>query len=396
MRVRTLAVCFLFLLLCTGAALRPAPVAAQLTPADSASVLLETARAFEADGRWEVAEALYRLIVERYGSTATGAEARERLLSPPREVVYGSGNVELQIWGALYGSWLGIAVPGALGADSPGPYGTGLLLGGPSGFLAGRSLARALSLTEGQARAITLGGSWGTWQGYGWREVFDFGVEQICDPAPFGGGEFCFGTEDSSEEAFAAMIIGGLTGIAAGALLSDRDITPGTGTVVNFGSLWGSWFGVAGGIIFGLEDDDLLAATLLGGNAGLAATAVLAPGWNVSRSRARLVSIAGVLGGLSGAGIDLITQPDNEKVAIGIPLVASIVGLGIGIAATRDDDPSVLGLTGSASDGALLRLDDGRLSVATPVPVPTLVPWEGATGHGWRTALRVELFRASF
>jgi hypothetical protein len=62
----------------------------------------------------------------------------------------------------------------------------------------------------------------------------------------------------------------------------------------------------------------------------------------VSRSRARLVSIGGVLGGLAGAGIDLLVQPDSEKAAVGIPLLGSVVGLAIGIATTGDEDSDVL------------------------------------------------------
>jgi hypothetical protein len=226
----------------------PAPdrASAQVSAADSAAVLLETARTFEARDRWDVAEPLYRLIIERYGSTPAADVARERLAAPPAAVVYGSGRVEAQVWMTLYGAWLGVAVPGAFGADQPEAYGTGLLLGAPAGFLAGRGLASALDLTEGQARAITLGGSWGTWQGFGWREVFELGTGEICESDPFGPGEFCYETEDASEETFAAMIVGGLVGIGGGALLSGRDITPGTGTVVNFGSLWGSWLGIRG------------------------------------------------------------------------------------------------------------------------------------------------------
>jgi hypothetical protein len=40
----------------------PAAARAQLTAADSAAVLLETARTFEARERLDVAEALYRLV----------------------------------------------------------------------------------------------------------------------------------------------------------------------------------------------------------------------------------------------------------------------------------------------------------------------------------------------
>jgi hypothetical protein len=218
-------------------------------------VILETARQFEAEGRWEVAEALYRLVLQRYGMTSAATEARARLVTPPDQVVYGDGSVELSVWMTLYGAWLGVAIPGALGADSPEPYGVGLLAGGPTGFLAGRGLARSLHLTEGQARAITLGGTWGTWQGFGWREVFDWGVDQRCDSYP--GGTYCGDAEDAVEEQFAAMVVGGLVGIGTGALLSNRDITPGTGTVVNYASLWGTWFGVAGGVLMDLEDDDL-------------------------------------------------------------------------------------------------------------------------------------------
>lgn len=374
----------------TLGAANASPASAQLAPSDSASVLLDAARGFESSGRWDVAAAVYQLIVDRYASTSAAAEARARLAAAPREIAAGSGSVELRVWMTLYGAWLGVAVPGAFGADSSEPYGVGLLLGGPTGFLAGRGLANALDLTEGQARAITLGGTWGTWQGFGWREVFDLGVEQVCTTDSF--GEYCYDFEDSSEETFAAMIVGGLGGIAIGTLLSQREMTPGTASAVNFASLWGTWFGVAGGMLLDLEDDDLLAATLVGGDVALVAAALLAPRWNVSRSRARLVSIAGVLGGLAGAGVDLLAKPDDDKVAIGIPLAGSILGLGIGMATTRGrgDDTAAL------PDGALLRLRDGRLSFGAPTPTPTLVPSPGRAGIAWRPALALELFRADF
>ena len=370
---------------------------AQVSAADSAAVLLETAREFEARERWDVAEPLYRLILERWSATPAAARARERLVAPPDAVVYGSGRVEAQVWMTLYGAWLGLAVPGALGADEPEAYGAGLLVGGPAGFLGGRALANGLDLTEGQARAITLGGTWGTWQGWGWREVFELGTGERCDPEPFGPDEFCYETEDATEEEFAAMIVGGLAGIAGGALLSGRDITPGTGTVVNFAALWGTWFGFAGGFLGGLEDDGLLASTLIAGDAALLAGALLAPGWNVSRSRARLVSIAGVLGGLSGGGLDLILQPDDEKVAVAIPLAGSLLGLGIGLVATRDGGTPVGSLdVDGGGDGSVLTLRNGRLGLGMPLPAPTLLATHRPEGTRWVPALRLDVFRARF
>jgi hypothetical protein len=373
------------------AAVSTRPVQAQVTAADSAAVLIGTARAFEARERLDVAEALYRLVLERYGSTTAAEAARERLASLVARGGAANGAVETQVWMTLYGAWLGVAVPLAFGADSPEAYGVGLLLGGPSGFLAGRTLARALDLTEGQARAITFGGTWGTWQGLGWQEVFDIGIDQTCGPDLFGGGEVCYANEDSSEEMFAAMIAGGLTGITAGALLSRRNITPGTGTLVNFGALWGTWFGVAGGTIAGLDGNDLLATTLVSGDVALLATALLAPRWNMTRSRARLISIAGVLGGLAGAGLDLIAQPDNEKVLMAIPLAGSIIGLTVGALATRNEDPTRVGAVGT-----LLRLDGGRLALGTPVPVPTMVRIDGPRGTRWEPAMGLHLFRTTF
>jgi hypothetical protein len=121
----------------------------------------------------------------------------------------------------------------------------------------------------------------------------------------------------------------------------------------------------------------------------------MAPGWNVSRSRARLVSILGVLGGLGGAGLDLIVQPDDEKVAIAIPLAGSIAGLLIGIASTRDSGPVANSLE-AAADGALLRLEDGRISFGMPNPVPTWVTFDGPRGPELRPALGLEIFRARF
>ncbi len=373
----------------------PPHAAAQVADTDGAAVLLETAQTFEARGRWAVAEAIYELILERFPGTAAAAEAQARLASPPSDVVLGDGSVELQVWSTLFGAWLGVAVPAAFGADSPEPYGVGLLLGGPGGFLAGRSVARATDLTEGQVGALSLGGWWGTWQGFGWQEVFEIGVEQTCDPVV---PEQCYDAESSDEEAFAAMILGGAVGLTTGALLSRREITPGTGSIVNFGPLWGTWFGVASGVLMGLEDDDLLASTLVGGNAGLIAAAAFAPGWDVSRNRARLVSIAGVLGGLAGGGLDLLLQPDNEKVAIGIPLLGSIAGLAIGIGTTRDDDPRAdrgqHEEEGPHTSLAVLR--NGRFTLHPPVPSPTIVRSELREGRTWHPALRIGLFQATF
>ena len=366
----------------------------QVTAADSAEVLLDAASRFSSQGRHDVADALYRLIAERFPSTPAAEVARVRLGAVRSGGTVGGGRVELQVWSTLYGLWLGIAVPGALGADGSEPYGLGLLLGGPAGFFAGKQIAGSRDLTEGQARAITLGGTWGTWQGFGWAEVLDLGQEQVCRDD--GYGRYCYDEGDSSEETFAAMILGGAAGIAAGAALSSRPISPGVATAVNFGSLWGSWLGFGFGYLADLEDDALLAATLVGGNAGLVGTALKARDWNPSRSRARIVSIYGVIGGLSGLGVDLLAQPDDEKVAMGIPLAGSIAGLALGVMNTRSYDTVEPAAAGTPPGGALLNLSQGTWSLGAPMPQPRMLELDGPRGLVRKPALGLTLLNARF
>lgn len=396
-------VTILFLLGVLGAA-SPRSAPSQVSRADSAAVLLSAATSFEEDGQEDVARALLHYVTERFGDTPAGAAARG-ILAEGRWGGRTGSRVELQVWSTLYGLWLGVAVPAALGAEGTEPYGVGLLLGGPGGFFAGRRLANARTLSEGQVRAITFGGTWGTWQGFGLTEVLDWGETTEC--TSFG----CYETGSNAQELFGGMILGGLTGIATGAVLARRPISPGLATTVNFGALWGTWFGVATGVLLDLEGDDHLASTLVGGDAGLLAAALLGPGWELSRSRARLISIAGVIGGLAGAGLDLLLMPDDEKVAVGIPLATSILGLGVGAMATGDDEggsgSSGSGRTADPSvppditdhplpEGALVSFTRGRLDVAVPAPYPTLLPLDRPGGPAWEPGIGLTLFRARF
>jgi hypothetical protein len=339
------------------------------TAADSADVLLSAAASFEIEGQLDVAAALYRFIVGNFEATPAAVQARVRSSALSRVDADGSGSVELRVWATTYGLWLGVAVPGWLGADQPEPYGAGLLAGGLGGYFGGKALAGSWNLTEGQARAITMGGIWGTWQGFGWAEVLDLGRPENC----FGGP--CFGGP-SDEARFGAMVIGGLSGIAAGALLARRPISRGVASTVNYGALWGTWFGVATSILIGFDEGDQpLTGALIGTDAGLLTTALLAPGWNISRNRARLVSIAGVLGGLGGLGLDLLFQPDDDKALVAIPFATSLLGLALGVVTSGDSDaetPPADDALGSLS-GALFKVDQGSFGIGFPTPTPTFV-----------------------
>jgi hypothetical protein len=217
-------------------------------------------------------------------------------------------------------------------------------------------------------------------------------TDQSCIP---GGPCEDVEIEDSFEERFSAMVVGGLTGILAGVIISRKPISAGLATTVNFGSLWGSWYGVGIAVLGDLEGDDAWAAALIGGNVGLFTTAMLAPGWQLTRNRARLISIAGVVGGLGGAGLDLLIQPDNDKALIAIPLVTSTIGLAVGAATTRNSDADRDGEDGDGG-AALLNIDRGRVALDVPQPLPMMLPFDGERGRSWQPALGFTLLSARF
>ena len=382
------------ILTCVALLTGASSLTAQLpSPADSAGILLSTAESFESGGQSEVAEALYRFIAEHFDATPASVQARQRFSELSRLAGERTGRIGLRIWSSMYGAWLGVAIPAWLGVDSPVPYGFGLLVGGPAGYFSGSELANALNLTGGHARAVTLGGTWGTWQGFGWAQVF--GGQEIC----FAGGR-CFDDEPSVETVFGSMILGGLTGIAAGALLSRRPISSSVASATTYGAVWGTWFGVASAILMDFDDDDgPLTGALVGGDAGLLAMAVLAPGWDLTPNRARLVSIAGVIGGLGGLGIDLLLQLDDGKVAVAIPLATSIIGLVIGARTSRNSNPGLAraGEPPSSLSGALVKLDEGRFGLGFPTPMPTFIRVDAPSGQtALKPAVSFTLFAARF
>ncbi len=309
----------------------PSTVAGQVAATDSADVLLAAATRFEQDGRWEIAEALYIHITEFYGGTPAGVVARGRLLAAPTDRLERISRVELPVFGTLYGLWLGVAVPAAFGAEGPEAYGAGLLIGGPAGLFGSRAMVRARPMSEGQARAISWGGIWGTWQGGGWANLLDFGTDEICEP------NFCYDTGDSSQEVFASMIVGGLAGIVTGSLIARNPVRSGVSSGAQGGSIWGTIYGALGaGLVNPDADTDaVLAAALIVGNVGLFAGGALAGKYDMSRSRIRLINLGALVGGLGGVGLDLLFQPDSERIAIAIPLLTSLIGMGIAVNSTR-------------------------------------------------------------
>lgn len=362
-------------------ATRPA-AAQEPQPDDPATTLYRAVLELESAGEYDLADSLMDLILRRYPDSAAASSIRLARSGPDSRRLDSSGRTELVVWSTLYGLWLGLAVPGTLGVDDPEPYGLGLLVGGPLGFLASRSWTASAPVGEGDAEVISWGGTWGSWQGFGWAHVLDLGgrdcedyIGAPCDPGP------------SSEAVFGSMLVTGAIGTATGLALSRRyEIDPGDATSASLGSLWGTWYGFGLTVLFDMSGDDALAATLVGGDLGLLFGAALGSHYDLSRSRARIASIAGVAGGLAGAGLDLLIQPDDEKVAIAIPLISSTLGLalGMGLDRRRDREPGEPEPGGGA----------GRLDWRIGGPVlPTFVEGEGGER---KPAVAVTLFSGRF
>jgi hypothetical protein len=370
----------------------PGRVSAQ-TRADTAAVLLDAARQLQGEGQSDAARALLQLLRKRYPETTSATSASQLLSSVAmRAERQESGRVELTVWSTAYGLWLGAATPAMLSSDEPAAYGVGLLAGAPLSFLAARTyLKHNPGLTVGQARALTFGGTWGTWQGAGWMMVLGDRHETFECPD---FGDCGVDTEASTESTLAAMIGGGLAGIGTGALLARKPISAGTAATVSASGLWGTWFGLALGTVAGLDNDDLLASTLIGGDATVLAAGVLAPRWNPSVNRVRLVSLSGLVAGVAGGGLVLILQPDDEKVGIGIPLASSVLGLALGSHATRDYDRDHAG--GNTQGNALLHFDGDRFHAMVPGVYPKLRLDERGPKPRVQPALAVNLFSARF
>jgi hypothetical protein len=120
------------------------------------------------------------------------------------------------------------------------------------------------------------------------------------------------------------------------------------------------------------------------------ALGIMAPKWHLSNSRARLISIAGVIGGLGGAGLLLIAQPDDDRAAVAFPLFGSAIGLAVGALSTRNHDARADDRNGAG--GALLNLDGGRWAMNLPEPALQVQ----RNGRGARTAVYVPLLQARF
>ncbi|TQF10661.1 hypothetical protein FJV41_38350 [Myxococcus llanfairpwllgwyngyllgogerychwyrndrobwllllantysiliogogogochensis] len=150
----------------------------------------------------------------------------------------------------------------------------------------------------------------------------------------------------------AASMLGAGAGVTSALLLSQGGITSGQAAVINSGTVWGFWFGIASMLAFDLEDDDALRAAIIGG-AGFTGVGVLLA--NLVQPTAGQVSMAnsgGLWAGVVTALFLATSESDNTKSFFAAELAATSAGI-IGFA--------VLSRSLPVSRGRMLLIDAGGI-----------------------------------
>lgn len=369
-----------------AALLTPRSAAAQQTATDRAQVLLQAAKVLQAQGQGRTAREVLDRLLLLFPGTPQADSARAMMARAPEPEATGFGKTGFIIYHTLYGGFLGVAIPAAFGADDPEPYGVGLILGAPLGFFASRAFANSRPLTEGQSGIVNFGSFWGTWQGFGWQAALDLGEQQVCD------GDYCY-NDESDTAPWASAVVGGLAGLGAGLLAAKGPVSAGTSSMIFNASLWGTWYGFAAGTFLDAEDDDMLMATLIGGNVGLIAAIPASLAWKPSRTQVRLSSAGGLMGGIVASGIAVLSDTDDDKAVVGIISAGVTAGLIGGAILGRDRGQTSAAGEPGGGDFALVNVRDGvRLGV--PMPIPTMLRLDTAKGRATTPGVRLTLFNA--
>ena len=329
-----------------------------------AQLIYEDALKQVVDGKYD--KALRRLdwIVSAYPETGYGQLATDKrkevtiLLGQPKPIS-GMSRVGLVGFGTLYTTWLGVSTLILLDVSNPGPHGLVLIAGPVGGLLGSLSLTRKSKLTDGQASLITLGGTWGIWQA-----VAAANLANADEKLTVG-----------------ASMVGGALGLAlTSSIVGGKDISAGDATLINFGGIWGTWFAICGAMAARDRSSDnsnfVLGSAMMGGNIGLSTMAVWSTKLNMSRARARLINIGGIVGTLYGLGASILLDMEPEdRTFWSLMGIGGVVGLAAGSYFTRNYDVQEGYFTKSGV--GLLNLEPAEKRWHLSFPTITLSPISG-------------------
>ncbi|MBI2378738.1 MAG: hypothetical protein HYV07_32385 [Deltaproteobacteria bacterium] len=196
-----------------------------------------------------------------------------------------------------------------------------LLLGGAAG-VGISTLATTDGITAGHATAIDSGTLWGAWNGLAGAVVLDV---------------------DDEQQAVGVVLASQLVGTALGHLA--HVLFKPTAGDVSLGTSTGVWAAVMTTFLHGITEFDadarvMMGTILLASDLGLVGGAMLTKVLPMSRGRALLIDASGLLGTLTGLGVDLLIQGDDPDAAplFTLGLVGMAAGLGLGVVLTREWD----------------------------------------------------------
>ena len=372
----------LTLLLLSSQSLRAAEIESEIKALE-AQLIYEDAAMQVVDGDYDKALRALDWVISMYPETTHGQLATDKkreiaiLLQQPKPIGAMS-RASLVGFGTLYTTWLGVGTLVLLDAEDPVPYGLVLIAGPLSGLTGSLSVTRNSQLSDGQASLINLGGAWGVWQAVAAANLAGAGDRLMVG----------------------ASMAGGAIGLAlASGIVRDRAISPGDATLINFGGIWGTWFSICGAMAVRDRSGDsskfVLGSAMMGGNIGLLTVAGWSTKLNMTRARARLINIGGVVGTLYGLGTNILLDIELEDRSFwSLMGLGGMIGLTAGAYFTRNYDTQTSYF--SESNFGLLNLGSTEKGWGLSFPTITVSPVGGGDSHMPDIELRTSLVQVRF
>ena len=320
--------------------------------------LLRTAKEFIRIGQAEIGKRYLSKILRKYPQTSA---AKIAATTKPLDQ---SGRIEFIIFTSVYGVALGGIVPGAFNTNSPALFGLSLLIF--TGAALGGSIigTRGLSMSVAQTRLIETATLWMTWN-FGAISVIA-GVNRIEDVFKLIGG---------------GMLLGYTGGFLASRFLPLQE------GQITFASTIGIWTMTYTGLLLGILEDNnirissvaLTLSLMMASDIGLIVGAVLHPFIRFSRGRSLLVSLGGLVGGVTGAGIILIVSSNSNSVtaAFATVIATGLLGMGLAVFFTRNMKPAAKGAY--VAGNSLINYRKGQWFAG--IPIPQVAPKTHADGR---------------
>ena len=348
-----------------------------------ARLIYEEAVKLMVDAEYDKALRRFDSLIDSYPETVHGRLATDKknevaiLLRQPQPIS-GMSRASLVGFGTLFTTWLGVGTLILLEAEEAVPYGLVLIAGPLSGLVGSLNLTRNSQLSDGQASLINLGGTWGIWQ--------------AVAAANLAGA--------SEKVAVGASMAGGAIGLAvAGNIIRDRGISSGDATLINFGGIWGTWLAICGAMTARDRSSDrsnfVLGSAMTGGNIGLLTMAAWSTKLNVSRARARLINIGGVVGTLYGLGTNILLDIEPADRSFWSYMgIGGMVGLAAAAYFTRNYDTPESYFTGNGV--GLLNLESIKEDWNLSFPTITVSPVGTGDSRTPDIELRTSLVQVHF